>query len=282
MPLYTQKDLSVAFDAEGLSTPPDFQTHYNYVGYMRSLVNDGISVSGSRRFSNRLPNNPQIEKKLRLCCFTMESLNGEYEKIKEDQEYAQLCVSWISVKSYYLLFNLLLIIDYLISGEPGVFRRSHADILERLKGYIKRGELVFSVREFNAIAPSTTFYSAYRATLGANLRRVSGERPLQILRLLVRYQVEDFRLKKGFKNFRIKLAKVERDKFLHKETVSLIDFFYWYRIKANYRDLDCFDHQIPDTDFKSFYENYFVLAKAFHDCLKNLILELSASRLMHN
>lgn len=279
MPIDFRQIIQSFLSKSGLIVPPDFLTHAHYVKYMRSLVDKGIQLECKRQFSNKISNHPSIEKKLKLCRFTLDSLEGEYKKIQQDSEYAQLCVSWVSVKSYYLLFNLLLIVDYLISGESNIFHRNHKTIIDRFKNYVEDRVLIFSIPEFNMNLPSNTFYNVYKAKPGDNLRQVSNERLLQILKKLVRYQVDDFQLKEKINNFRSRQAKLSRDAFLNSTKVNLFEFFYWYRIKANYRDLEFLDHQITDTDFKSFYDDYFMLTKAFHNCFQNLITELRSSRI---
>ncbi len=66
------------------------------------------------------------------------------------------------------------------------------------------------------------------------------------------------------------LAEIERLKkeFLENNTVSIYEFFYWYRIKSNYRDLEFLDKDIDDRQFRDFYKNYFELTVSFYEALK--------------
>jgi len=59
----------------------------------------------------------------------------------------------------------------------------------------------------------------------------------------------------------------------------MYEFFYWYRIKSNYRDLEFLDKDIDDGQFKDFYKNYFKLTISFYEALKKMINNLSKMRL---
>jgi len=117
---------------------------------------------------------------------------------------------------------------------------------------------------------------------GANLRLVNidlNERIVQILKKLIDYKIEDFQRKEGIKNFRSKKNREKKKELLDKDTVNIFEFFYWYRIKSNYRDLEFLDKDISDRQFNDFYKNYFELTSKFYTALKYLINDLSKKRL---
>ena len=59
-----------------------------------------------------------------------------------------------------------------------------------------------------------------------------------------------------------------------KSKVALFEFFYWYRIKVNYRDLEFISSEVTPEEFQQFYEDYYLLTinfyKAFRGCINNL------------
>ena len=117
---------------------------------------------------------------------------------------------------------------------------------------------------------------------GANLRVVNinlNERIVQILKKLIDYKIENFQRKEGIRNFRSKKNIEKNKEFLEKDTVDIFEFFYWYRIKSNYRDLEFLDKDISDRQFCDFYRNYFELTSKFYTALKELINDLSRKRL---
>ena len=117
---------------------------------------------------------------------------------------------------------------------------------------------------------------------GANIKIIDidmEERVAQILKKLVRYKLEDIQREEKIKNFRSKKNRKIRDDFLTKNTVNIFEFFYWYRIKANYRDLEFLNKDISSKQFEEFYRNYFELTLYFFEALKKIINDLSKIRL---
>ena len=80
-------------------------------------------------------------------------------------------------------------------------------------------------------------------------------------------------------DFKKKLSKQKRDKFFELESVLAYEFFYWYRIKANYRDLEFLNQEIGVSDFYSFYKNYYELTNSFYNAFVNLINKLAKERI---
>lgn len=260
--------------------PPDFITHLNYVSCLNE-ISKGLSIDCKINFKKRLKHDNQLAKKLTLIELTRKNLEEEYKVISANPDYAEICVPWVSVKAYYLLFNLLLIIKYLLSGDSTSFISSHDRMLKDLKEYIKKETLYFNKDLVNEIHKARdiqkiNFVSGYNVkTTGVNLN----QRFQQILKKLLTYKIEDFQRKNHITNFRKKKAREERDKFIEASDINICEFFYWYRIKANYRDLEFLDKNIDSNQFKDFYENYYGITMNFYKALKTLINELSEKRL---
>lgn len=259
--------------------PPDFLTHLNYVSCMCTLTNE-ISLECTLKLNNRLSISNKLSKKINLIKLTLDSINGEYKIIKETPDYAELCVAWISVKSYYLIFNLLIILNYLMTGSESSFNFKHKQILRWFNRSIKNNELVFSNPLLNSVylcldVRNTIF------SLGANLKKEGfniDDRCRQILKKLVDYKVEDLKREKNIPNFRKKKHRNERDNFLSNSNVSIFEFFYWYRIKANYRDLEFLDTDIDSSEFQNYYNNYFNLTVHTQRAFSQLINKLAQVR----
>jgi hypothetical protein len=105
------------------------------------------------------------------------------------------------------------------------------------------------------------------------------ERIVQILKKLVCYKLEELQRDEKIKNFRTKKAKEGKKKFLNENTVNIFEFFYWYRIKANYRDLEFLNKDIGSDKFKEFYKNYYELTLTYLNAFKQLINQLAMVRL---
>lgn len=123
--------------------PPDFMTHLNYVSCL-SKISEGLSIGCNINFKKKLKHDKQLAKKLTLIELTRKNLEEEYKVILANEDYAEICVPWVSVKAYYLIFNLLLIIKYLLSGDSTSFISSHDRMLRDLKEYIKKKTICFN------------------------------------------------------------------------------------------------------------------------------------------
>lgn len=255
--------------------PPDFVTHSNYVNLLR-ILSKNLSVKSNLKIKNKIPESEILARKIRLIRLTVQSIKAEYEIILKNPDYAEVCVSWISVKSYYLVFNLLLILRYLITCDEGSFNCSHGDILRTLKDYIKREELSFNVPEFNKIYTGRSILK-WKAKPYANIKIIDPdlkERFFQVIKKLMKYSVEEFKRKKKIKTLNSKKGK----EFLDQSTINICEFFYWYRIKANYRDLEFLDKDFKDSSLKDYYCDYYFLVTSFYGAFKNLINNLSRIR----
>lgn len=260
--------------------PPDFMTHLNYVGCL-NVVLHGLTAECKLEIKNKIKENKILDKKIKLIKLITKSLNEELKAIKVNLSFAEVCVPWIAVKAYYLLFNLFLIAEYLISGQESFFNSSHEGLLKKLKNHIKKKDIVFNKEVLNTNFRCSEIINT-KVKLGANLKIVGvnlEERVLQILKKLIYYKIDDFQRKEKIKNFRSKKDRERKKEFLENNNINICEFFYWYRIKSNYRDLEFLDKDIDDEQFKVFYKNYFELTVLFFKALKGLINDLSKKRL---
>lgn len=262
-----------------IDNPPDFITHLNYVSFINEL-SKGLTITHKCTITKQIPNISILDKKVNLIKLTLKGIDGEYKNILDNPEYAIVCVSWISVKAYYLLYNLCLILKYLMTGNKSSFNSGHLTMLEDFKGYISRGELEFNKLEFNK------FYSCkelinWKSKSGSNIKLIEvdkEERFLQLVKKLAVYSLEEFKRTGNMKDFRSKENKKLLNNFLDTKKISICEFFYWYRIKANYRDLEYLNKDISDEKFKSFYCSYYELTKSFYEGFKDLINSIAKIR----
>lgn len=152
---------------------------------------------------------------------------------------------------------------------------------KKIKSRLEKKEVVFNKKIFNTNFQCSKIVSK-KAKPGSNLKKIVNvdlkDRVMQVLNKLVSYKIEDIKRKGKFKNFRSKKAREEKKKLLETD-VNLVEFFYWYRIKSNYRDLEFLDKDIEEEQFKDFYKNYFELTCSFFEALMKMIKALSKTRL---
>ena len=106
-----------------------FDTHYNYSDCLKCLTN-GTSL----KFSNKLSNIklPDLDKKKNLINLTLKSLEDEYSIVQQDKDYSYASTSWLPVKTYYLLFNLMLTVEYIFKIQESVFNYKHVQLFMTL------------------------------------------------------------------------------------------------------------------------------------------------------
>lgn len=256
------------------NNPPEFITHLNYVHFLAELttgisvlpLNDGATITLPKILKN----------KANLIKLTKRNIDYEYRVVKENPEFAQVCASWMPVKSYYLLFNLITILRFLTSNNIRAISDSHLGFLKWLNSSIERKELLFNKVEFNQMHEGVELLE-WKGSTGSRLKRSGQDQKemlLSVLKKIQTYKVEDFRRKNGIENLRLKVNKENIKQFLSKNRTSLIEFFYWYRIKANYRDLEFLDKNISADHFNDYYLSYYTLTNNMYWAFKKEINRL--------
>jgi len=240
-----------------------------------------MNLEWKRKFSGKIQTPSKLlEQKARLINFTLKSIGDEYKVISTNNDFAVFCCSWIPVKAYYIIFNLLLILKYLITCDEKSFLSTHSGINKEFKSYIEREEIKFSKDCFNKVYENEKIEETcqWKSASGESLKVVSFSeegRLKHILKKIVEYKKDDFKRVKSIKSLRGKSGK----EFLSQTKINLSDFFYCWRIKANYGGMEFLDKQIPDIQFKNYFLNYYGFLLNYHNCLKNIINELALIRL---
>jgi len=262
--------------------PPDFSTHANYIDFLCGASQD-ISLEAQQKFANKIKNPSKlIKQKARLIHFTLQSIQEETKIIDDNNEFAVVCCSWIPVKSYYIIFNALLILKYLITCDEKAFSSGHTEVNNDFKGYLANGELKFNKDFFNKVytGKEIEVMSIWTSLSGESLKKIAfieDHRHNHIIKKIIEYRKEEFRRVKGVKSINGK-SKVE----FQKSRINLSDFFYCWRIKANYRGMEFLDKDIPDYKFRDYYNSYVGFTNNYFKCLKKVINELAVIRLGEN
>jgi hypothetical protein len=252
--------------------PPDFTTHFNYVQFLSELSKN-IKLESTREITKPI-------NKVRLLKLTIQNLEYEKYAISKEPEYAKVCISWIPVKSYYLIFNMMLLLKYLTSGEEKSLDNAHGYLLNDFTSCLSNGELVFSEKKFNQVLSCKNAHD-WKSTVLSNNLRVNYDVDtihLQLIKILGRYKEDEYKRRNNIPNIKKKYDKNKIMEFRQKNSISLFEFFYWYRIKANYRDLDFLDQQVEDEKFAKYFMNYYTFTMNMHKALAELVNNLSVIR----
>ncbi|MCR4281404.1 MAG: hypothetical protein NUV88_03680 [Candidatus Kaiserbacteria bacterium] len=249
---------------------PEFTTHKHYVAYMRR-VSDSVSLKSSPLPLTGFSLSQTAKRKLRLIQMTAKNLHMEHQMVMSSPEFAEAAMSWTPVKTYYLLFNMVLLIEYLISTDSRSLTATHSNALKKFRGLIESGTVTFNSSELNEVHSGAAI-EKMRVLKSDNLRAGSASRKEQILRKLLDYAKDEERRKTNVK----KLRKQQMIR-LHGYKFCLFDLFYWYRIKVNYRDLEFMTAGIPSREFEAFYKDYYKLTGNFFLALKNCLNDIAVA-----
>jgi len=245
----------------------DYKTHYVYIKCLSGLINDCSLICNSRINNKKLP---FLNKKGNLIKLTKKSLKDEYKIVCEDDEYSYACTSWLPVKTYYLLFNQFLTIEYIIKGEENIFNISHTNCLKNFTDKLKEKEIEFSNTLLNYVFDKSILN--YRSKIpGANLSFDTDPKVLYrlIMKKVADYKLKDWKRKKNIKNFCSRKNKQRKQNFLDGLRVSIFDFFYCMRIRANYKDFDFIDN-VSFNETASYFKEYYDFSLNFFDLFKKL------------
>lgn len=255
---------------------PEFMTHSNYLSCMKEL-SDGIKISTSLNTEGQLGEPRAVRKKVKLIELTLKNLEEEKNTIDQLHDYSMICVSWIPVKSYYLIFNLLLLLEYLLLDDENWLAAQHKEIRNKFRSQLLAGQLSFSDPSMNQCFPANDIL-CWQIPKSENLRRSSVNKEIrikQIVKKIYEYNKEDFKRIRKIK----RLSGSKLANFNNSCSICLFDFFYWYRIKANYRDMEFVDSGVPLEEFYRFYSDYYVLTINTFNAFKALINELSEKKI---
>jgi hypothetical protein len=249
----------------------DFETHYIYVSRLNQLSRN-LSVRSTSPQKLTRTEFRKAERKLRLIELTAKSINDELSIVKADPDYSTASVLWLPVKTYYLLYHLLSVLDFMATGDPRSLVISHVQCTATFTRRLADQELVFSQPRFNQVFDKDIFN--FKESSGQHLRNDASDALIYclIMKKIAAYKLEDQHLLKGW-NLRSPKGREKRDTYKARLILSIFDFFYLMRIKSNYRGLRFID-DIPAEDTARYFRSYFQTARNFYACFSRLKTEL--------
>src|SRR3990172_12300595 len=231
---------------------PAFVTHSNYLDFLRRHSKN-LALKCNSDIKNKAALKKTATQKVRLFNLTLSNLIEEKKNVDKYPEYSIVCSSWIPVKSYYLIFNLLIILEYLLSADENALNSTHTWLHKRLIEHIDKGELEFSEVIFNKII-AVGKAEVWKVPVHENVKSKNYDpevRFKQIIRKIKDYKKEDFKIRE-----KVKRLAGKRKYIFYKQKINICEFFYWYRIKANYRDMEFIEQDVKTEDFVKFYIDY--------------------------
>lgn len=253
----------------------DFDTHLKYVALIARLA-QGLTTTCAvaPTVSGKKVN--LIEDKVRLVELTRRSIADERKIVHIDPEYSTASVLWLPIKSYYVAYHLLCVIDFILTADVGVLKAGHGECIERFTGMLRDGTLQFSEPLFNQVFDYKIL--DFKTKQGEHLRNAVPDDVLYKLAMkkIALEKIETYKTMSEITNTRTKKDREKVERFKRNMSVSIFDFFYQMRLRLNYRNFDFID-DIPASQTKVYFERYYEASDRFHTCFSNWANQLLAS-----
>lgn len=266
-----------------ISSESIFKTHLNYIRCVSNQYS-GLSLTTSLTPTSLLPTTNIVRFK-KLADLTAKSIEIELRASSFEHEYAQIIVGWIPVKCYYRVYYLESILIYLLNGNSiGFSRGGHKGVRKAISILINNNELTFS--NVNISTQSTiSMIRTHKIASGANLSPnyyLSDDCVHSVRKKICEYQEHDWKDGRNIKTYNTAASRASRDNYYATSTLNLTDFFYWMRIKVNYKDLDFLDFPSAGTsdDAFNYVKSYIDAYQSYSSALENMISHLLEMRRM--
>lgn len=258
-----------------------FRTHLNYIRCIAGQYS-GLTLATSLAPTAKLPTT-DIDRFQKLSDLTAKSIDIELNASAFDHEYAQIIVGWLPVKCYYRIYYLESILIYLLeNNKKGFSKGGHKGVRDAISRIINENKITFSNVEISTQS-TIAMIRTHTIASGANLSPTYYTSPdciHSVRKKISEYKEYDWKETRGIKQYRTPANRSSRDNFYITNTLNLTDFFYWLRIKVNYKDLDFLDFPDAGTSDDAFLyvKNYIDAYRAYSTALENLIAYLKTSR----
>lgn len=236
------------------------------------MKNTDIRYNGSLKKAG-LPN---LDEKKNLIDLTKKSLNDEYKIVQIDKDYSYASTSWLPVKSYYLIFNILLTIEYIFKIQKDIFRLGHVSCVDEFTRKLKDGEIQFSESILNQVFDQSIL--TYTTQSGANLSSRTNKSDMykMAIRKIAKYKIEELKQKNHI-NLKKKAHKIKFQQLSSSLIVSVFDFSYYMRIRSNYRDFAFIDG-VTTMETAQYFNTFFNFTASFVKVLEKMKKELINTR----
>jgi hypothetical protein len=263
-----------------------FKTHLNYIKCMARLM-ENLAIDIHINPTTRL--NPTILTKFdTLARITATSIEGEKKACDREKAYAQVASPWIPVKCYYRLYYLESMLLYLMNGSTiGFGHGGHSKVKQAILRLLKDDTISISGTHATSLSTITNWQTAnsYRSAPGSTITASyhSTTECIESLKKKVAVYIEiDWKQNENILNYKTDAARAKRSDGLHTKEFCLLDYFYWMRIKANYRDIDFldFDNNVNEDDAYEYLNYYIKASNLYAASLMDAIGELKVNRNM--
>ncbi len=266
------------------TTSEMFRTHWNYIKCLNSHFTD-LEIAINIATTSRL--DPAITRRFeRLSQITRLSIQSELNACEEEVAYASVIAPWIPVKCYYRLYYLeSIFLYYLADDHSGFSNGGHTAVRRSFLNKVETGQINFSNVSTTILSEVSIWESAatFTTSSGSN---ISGNYYMypdchrSVRKKMAEYIKIDWMQKNSINDFRTVAARTLRDTRLKPKKFLISDYFYWMRIKANYRDVDFldFEHDVSALDSHEYIKEFVETTEKYGSALLAAISEIKARR----
>lgn len=221
----------------------NFKTHMNYAKCIKVELS-GVSIAPLISMS-AVVSMGDIRRFAKLAKLTNSSLKADIQGARSEHEYAHVVAPWFAVKCYYRVYYLESILINVYSGSGRPFGNGgHIFVRNEMQKYCRSGSVTSSQGRLETVE-SCSAAMKHRIPSGSNIASkfyLTQDCARSIRRKLASYATDNWkRNHKKYKAFRTKEARADLQNYINGKSVSLLDYFYYMRVKANYRDADFLD-----------------------------------------
>ena len=251
----------------------DYQTHLKYA-HRLGLWASNLSISCTIQPALGSDGLKEVKNKGQLIEMTRKSLEDELAIVFADADYSSASVLWLPTKSYYLMYHLLSVIEYILTGDKGLLRFDHVQCLKKFAERLGSADFCFSHKPFNTIFDKSIL--KFKSQSGEILRNNVSDKVVHalVMKKVATYKIENFLERKKIDRRNPK-GKKDYTKFVDGLDLTIIDFFYSMRIKSSYSDFRFVDGVDADRT-KIYFEKYYAITESFYQCFNNLKNDLIA------
>lgn len=219
---------------------------------------------------------PYWRDKQKLIELTRQSIKAEALIRSVDMEYAGASLPWIPAKVYYFLFHHFCTIDYLINPTKGRPNDNHRALVNRLAGWLKTSELVFSDHLFNQTFTIEDVLGRIKPQ-ATQLRAGTNDQTLfeMVMKNTARHMMDEYKT-----THKVTRKQVDQEKFKQFKAHNPTSIFHYplaMRRRTNYKDIAFIDGA-SDEDIASYFDAYLEFGWSLDEALVRLTDKLVAAR----
>lgn len=252
-----------------------FQTHLIYIQKL-ALLSRNLNLEVNTPIVDNVLTQEQIRKveaKLKLIEMTKFSVDQELAIVRIDPSYSSSSILWLPIKIYYLNYHLLCLIDFFLTSKETSLSIGHKECLGEFSRRLQKNDITFSEPIFNQTFDKSILDFIVQPGSNLTMRSDNNEIFKLLMKKTAKESLEESARIKKITNKRLKSSRESMEKEKSRLLISIFSFFYFMRIRLNYRNFT-FIENIPAGSTAAYFEVYYDTANNFYTCLMDTLNRL--------